>query len=247
MHSVSKEQLLGEFNFQDKAEFKGRLEEIVNDIFDSLRFTTVRNNLVEGTSTLDEWKHRSIDEIETDWAWLEIDRSRLQNALERYLDLNSIRSKNMDWLFIDVLTYAEYIATIDVVRRQLLDSEKFIKQKGGATGKSHNFDVGKMLKRWWHWPLNIIILSLSFVFFPIGPLVFSAYIAWRIFRKNKRIEKINGIFESMLQTYQSINTASLGWQSFQNSLNLSKERGAIWDSSVFNLVERRINQNRLLN
>lgn len=247
MHSVSRESLLNEFNFAENANDKatGTQEEIhgiVNDVFDSLRWTSVQENVVQGVSALNEWKHRSLNEIEADWSRLEINRRTLQSALDRYLDLGSIRSKNLDWLFINVLTYAEYIATLDEIRRSLLGIEEFIKHKCNAAPRAHSINIAPLLNRWWHWPLAITLFSLSFFLAPFGPIAFAAYIAWAVYKRSKLIKKINRTLESMLQTYQSINTASLGWQNVQKSLDASKEKGAVWDASVFSLVESRINQ-----
>ena len=43
---------------------------IVNDVFDSLQWTSVSGSIVQNVAALDEWRHRSLSDIEKDWAYL---------------------------------------------------------------------------------------------------------------------------------------------------------------------------------
>lgn len=247
MHCVKRDSLIKELesiiDISDEDEFpqkKSLIVDLVNQIFDSLHWTEVKENEALNVKILDEWKSRSINEIEFDWMYLEIDRKSIQGALEKHLEKEWLINKDMDWLFVNLLTYSEYIATIDEIRRNLLDFEEFLKMKSSSSIRNHSYNVAVLMKKWWHWPAALGIFSISFLVFPWEPLICGIYIAWIFHNKTKAYKKINAVFESMLQTYLALNTASLGWNNVHSLLTESQKRGAVWDSSVFALVEARL-------
>ncbi|OGB32493.1 MAG: hypothetical protein A3F78_20795 [Burkholderiales bacterium RIFCSPLOWO2_12_FULL_61_40] len=212
---------------------------IVNDVFDSLQWTSVSGSIVQNVAALDEWRHRSLSDIEKDWAYLEFDRNKILVALSRYLDQEHFKSKRLDWLFLNVLVYAEYIATIDEVRRRLLGVDAFVMMKIRPIDQ-HTYDVHPLLKKWWHWPLALAAVAISFTLHPVATLLPIGAITAGIYKRNKAVGKINLTLHSMLTTYLSLNTFDLGWGNVKETLKESKNAGAIFDSSVFSLVERRI-------
>jgi hypothetical protein len=86
--------------------------EVASQVFDSLRWTKVREGIVRDVSCLDSWEHRTPQDIEADLAYLEINRPDILSALSRYLADASLQTKELDWLFLNILTYAEYTATV---------------------------------------------------------------------------------------------------------------------------------------
>jgi hypothetical protein len=234
MLSVSKSEILA----KAPEDSFSLVEDIVEQLFDSLMWTSVSEGIVEKVSPLNTWKHRTLADIEADFAYLEINRQAALSSLSKYLANESIATKELDWLFLNVLTYAEYIGTVSEIRRKMLGVEEYVKRLS-APKPEHSTDISLFAKKAWHLPLAISIVSISWFIHPAMPVLVTIYMVYANHKKKKGFEKINKILASMLSAYSSFNTVDLSWKNVGEMLEKSRDAGAIWDGSIFALVERR--------
>ncbi len=201
-------------------------------------WTWVVEGTVEKISPLLQWKHRQPAEIESDLAYLEINRSELLSALSEYLDNSSLRTKMADWLFLNVLTYSEYIATVIEVRKHSMGTERYIKSLFPPKN-NHSTDIADFTSRPWHLPATLAMVITAWAIHPLIGVGVTSYAIFKTYRQKQLRVKINAIFASMLQTYSSFNTLDLSWPQVTSSLERSRALGVIWDSSLYALAELR--------
>jgi len=214
------------------------LTNIVEQVFDSLMWTNVSGGIVEDISPLESWKHRSTTEIEADLAYLEIDRQAILSAFSEYLANESIATKQADWLFLNVLSYAEYIATVAEIRRKILGVENYVKSLFPPKSE-HCTDISELTKHKWYFPLALSVVVISWFIHPAVSTALAIYILYVNHKKRKAAEEVNYLLSNMLSTYSSFNTVDLSWENVTETLKKSRDKGAIWDSSLFALAERR--------
>ena len=198
----------------------------------------VSGGLVQNFSSPDQWRHRNMQDIETDLAYLEIHRSTILDALSDYLTDSSLQTPEIDWLFLNLLTYAEYIATVAEVRKKLLGVDGYVKSLHPPK-VDHAPSISDLASRPWHPFFASVTAALFFFIHPaisVGVGVVAFY--WQM-RRKKGVDKINGILSKMLQTYSSFNTVDLSWSHVSRTLEDSRKFGVIWDASLFKLAEAR--------
>lgn len=213
--------------------------EISDQVFDSLQWTRVNGGIVQDISWLDDWMHRTPQDIEADLAYLEINRAEVLSALSKYLSDATLRTQELDWLFLNVLTYAEYIATMREFRKSFLGIEGYIKCVHPKA--EHTSNISDMAARRWHTVAAAGITTISAFVHPLLAVgIGSASIYWHIMRK-RGIAQVNSVLEAMLRTYLSFNTLDLSWSHVSATLDESRRAGALWDASLFRLAEMRKN------
>jgi len=213
-------------------------EHFFQRVFDSLMWTRVIDGKVQDVSAVKQWKHREPAEVESDLAYLEINRNALLSALSHYLSNPRIASKYADWLFLNILSYAEYIATVSETRKTLMGIERYVESLFPPK-TVHTWDVSVYAKRSWHLPVALASIAVSCAIHALAGVAVTAYILFGAYRRKKAYERVNATFESMFKAYLSFNTTDLSWAHVANTLKRSSEAGAIWDASLYALAEQR--------
>lgn len=212
--------------------------QVASQVFDSLRWAKVREGIVQDVSCLDSWKHRTPQDVEADLAYLEINRPDILSALSRYLADASLQTKELDWLFLNILTYAEYTATVSEIRKKLLGIDGYVKSLHPPRAE-HQPSVSDIAARPWHHAAAAIIAALSALVHPLLVVAFGAGAIYSYLHRKKVARKINSVLASMLRTYASFNTVDLSWSHVAAELEESRKSGAVWDASLFRLAEVR--------
>lgn len=214
-------------------------ESFFERVFDSLMWTRVTGGVVEEVSPLQQWRHRQLSDIESDIAYLEINRQELLSTFSEYLSNPALTSKQADWLFLNALTYAEYIATVSDIRKKVMGIEQYVRSLFPPRSE-HLIDNFSSAKRPWHLPMFVIVVAVSWAIHPFAGIAVTAFVFLNVYRQKKARGKINSIVLNMLQTYMSFNTVDVSWGQVIHTLERSRDAGAIWNSSLYALAERRI-------
>ena len=241
MQSVSAKDILNGV----REDQRSQVEHILDEVFGSLRWAKVSGGQVEEITHLESWKHRSASEIEADLAYLEINRASVLSALSEYLSNDSIASAQLDWLFLNLLTYAEYNATLSEVRKSLMGIDRYIKSLLPPK-TTHITDISVFTKRLWHIPVSLTFVGIAWLVHPALGAIVVAYLLYIMYKKRKVVEKLNATLMGMLQTYLSFNTTDVSWSQVASMLEKSRDSGAIWDASIFALIEKRKASNKVL-
>lgn len=234
MQSVALQDLL-QFAREDQQD---QAQRIFERVFDSLMWTRVVEGKVEDISPLKQWTHRQPVEVESDLAYLEINRHEILLALSEYLENPDLASKKADWLFLNVLTYAEYVSTVSEIRKKLMGIDRYIKSLFPPK-KEHLTDITAFVHRPWHIPAFIAFVAIGWAIHPVAGALITGYGMFTSYRQRKARAQVNAIMASMLQTYLSFNTTDLSWRQVTTRLEQSRASGAIWDGSLFALAEQR--------
>ncbi len=213
-------------------------QQVVDRIFDSMRQTTVHQGIVQDIASPDEWRHRTTQDIEADLAYLEIHRPGILSALSEYLADDSLRAREIDWLFLNVLTYAEYVATVSETRKRLLGLDEYVKSLHPPSS-DHVPSVSKIAKRPWQTFFALAATLLSLLIHPALAAGIGVICAYGYFKRKRTIDKFDTLLSVMLQTYASFNTVDLSWLHVSRALEDSRRAGVVWDASLFKLAEVR--------
>lgn len=204
----------------------------------ALLWTHIVNNKVERIASLDQWRHRQLPDIESDLAYLEINRQELLLALSEYLSKPELSSKQADWLFLNVLVYAEYVATVSEIRKKLMGLDRYVKSLFPPRYE-HITDVSIFAKRAWHFPAALLLVLVGWMAHPIAGFGATGYVLFSIYRRREASRQVNELLSDMLRTYFSFNTLDLSWVQVTHMLESSRDAGAVWDSSLYALAESR--------
>ncbi len=139
---------------------------IVVDIFDNI---FVENSSSKVPEPVTHWRHRTPQDIETDWREMSFGREEIRSAAERYADSPWLQSRLLDWLILNVLTYAEFQATLEVVRARTMPATRYLASKAGST-------KGTLASALWRgaifilkWGIWFLAFAVSFEAAPFGP------------------------------------------------------------------------------
>jgi hypothetical protein len=221
-------------------------EEVVEDFFAYITWTKIADGVIQSNDSVTEWHHRQLYEFENDWKYLGLDRECLRGAAERYLDRPWMQSGKLDWLVLDVLTYAEYQAFVDEVRSKTLSMEDYVALRVG-TKKSFGSKFRDSLAA----PLEIgvwlvVICLLLWVWPPLAG-AYAVYSCWSLWkssaakkRRNAAKKTIDAVAQSISSTYCTFSTVSQSWSIVWDQLLKSRQDGVVWDGVVFRLVEERM-------
>lgn len=234
MQSVTLQNLLqsARVDQQDQA------QRIFERVFDSLMWTRVVEGKVEDTLPLKQWTHRQPVDVESDLAYLEINRPEILLVLSEYLENPDLASKKADWLFLNVLTYSEYVSTVSETRKKLMGVERYVESLFPPKTE-HITDISAFAHRPWHIPVFIAVVAIGWALHPAAGALIAGYGLFSSYRQRKARARVNATMASMLQTYLSFNTTDLSWRQVTTRLEQSRASGAIWDGSLFALAEQR--------
>ena len=213
-------------------------QRVADQVFDAMRWTQVSSGVIQDVSSPDQWRHRGSEDVEADLAYLEIHRPAILAALSEYLANPSLRTRELDWLFLNLLTYAEYIATVTEIRKKLLGMDKFAKSLHPPRSE-HVPSISELASRPWRTTFCAAATGLSFLIHPIVAIgVGAASVYWYMTRR-QGTEQVNSVLSAMFRTYAAFNTVDLSWSHVARSLEDSRRDGAVWDASLFRLAEVR--------
>jgi len=167
-------------------------------------------------------------------------REEMINAAERYMEMPWIHCRELDWLILNMLVYAELQATLDSFRVNSMFLFSYVSKKAGDTKFNILMTILKsvaFLVKWSIW-LAIIFVSVEISSFATGILA-AITVFWQ-WKKWKVRQKINNVMSEMIRTYSSLSTISQSWLVVWEQLKKSRDVGAVWDGIVYRLVEERL-------
>lgn len=209
-------------------ELVGEATAIVDDFFESLTWQRVENGVIKSRDSLRVWRHRTVSDEEDDWRHMGFARAELQNAAERYLDRPWLHCREIDWLVVDVLVYAEYQATLDFLRVRTTPLTRYLAKKLGTTSSSAWSIIWRVLVtsvKWAVWCGLAVVAAL--VASPAGPIALVTVTAlWLVWKWRSR-NRLNALLAAMLRAYAHLSTVSQGWQVVWQELNSSRKQGAV--------------------
>ena len=214
--------------------------EIVEDIFGAITWERVENGVIKSRDAIVIWRHRTINDQKDDWRYMGFARSELQNAAERYLGKPWLHCREIDWLIVNVLVYAEYQATLDFVRARMMPLSRYITGKIGSGAAVAWSLLWRCVVTGLKWLIWLGIFVLSFELSPIAPIALGILTVWWQWRNWKARKKFERVLSSMTKTYASLSTISQSWRVVWDELQKSREAGAVWDGIVYRLVEDRM-------
>lgn len=234
LQTVSIEDLVGAAPADRQASARAVFERA----FDSLLWTEVVAGKVVNVSPLAHWRHRSAEHVESDLAYLAIDRDGMLAAFASYLADPALRSQHADWFFLNVLVYAEVVGTVGAVRKRVMGVERYVKSLYPPS-EAYVSDVGALASRRWHVPAAVVSIVAGFAVHPLAAAAVAAGLLLAARRRRRAYDEVNATLSAMLQTYLSFNTTDLSWPHVTATLARSQSAGAIWDASLYALAERR--------
>jgi len=211
---------------------------LVDRVLDSLRRMNVQAGVIQDYSTPDEWRHRTPQDVESDLAYLEIHRPEILAALSDYLADSSLQTREIDWLFLNLLTYSEYVATVAEVRKKLLGIDAYVKSLHPPKVE-HTPSISHVAARPWQYGAFAVATVASFLIHPALAVAAGALFVYWHLQRRKGIAKIDSLLSAMLTTYASFNTVDVSWSHVSRALEQSRLEGAVWDASLFKLAALR--------
>ncbi|ADE16921.1 conserved hypothetical protein [Nitrosococcus halophilus Nc 4] len=222
-----------------KEQLQTEAQAIIADIFRSIHWRNTENDPEVPQKPLTAWHHRTMSDRETDWRYLNFDKEELQQAAERYLQAPWLHFPELDWLLLNTLVYGDYLTTLDTVRARTMPFSRYESKKSGKTSF-------RMLAEVWRGALLILKITAWFIIFaavspasPIGPLIWIGITGWWLWRKWAIRRKNNTLLNSMFSAYGMLNITEKNWPKIHENLERSQELGAIWNPTIYPLVEER--------
>lgn len=215
--------------------------EVITDVFKEYIFFKDLSSSSD-LEAIDEWKHHSRNSLCKNLKTLNFHRDDVKNALSFYIENKWMWSDSLDWLFVDVLLYAEIIATINEISMKLLG------------GKNHGYDKFMDYKKdlssflipafeppanWWISSLFLVaVLTGVFWQWEVGFLLV-VYACYLEFVRKRELKKVQEILEKILQTYAIVETSKFSWILLWDTLVDNQKTGIVWDMEIYRLAEIR--------
>ncbi|BAV96203.1 hypothetical protein [Lysobacter enzymogenes] len=160
----------------------------------------------------------------------DFDRTLLRQQTELYINYyKSMQSPQIDWLLANLMICAEVVATAKAWKHQSW------LQHGRIRWRRVAFSAILFFINWGLW-LGLALVINSF----LGTTVFLAWVgativycfnAWRVRRRNALL------LADMAAVYEATRSATLSWSVIWDVLSKTRDKGAVWDSELYRLVE----------
>lgn len=143
-----------------------------------------------------------------------------------------MQSNKMDWLILNVLTYAEYQAFVDQVRSRTMRLEDYVllRTSGKKKAPFDYFEIGVALG---------LLCGLTWLWPPLG-VAYALYFCWQKWKHRIARRKIEALQNTKSLTYGTFSTVSQSWQLVWDELLKGREQGIVWDGIVYRLAEDRM-------
>jgi hypothetical protein len=214
--------------------------DIVDDIFMSITWEKVEGDVIKSFDPVTSWCHRGASDMESDWRYMHFSRADLQNAAERYIQRPWLHCRELDWLIVDSLTYAECQATLDFFRFRIMPLSSYISKKAGSIKWQISSGLWRSIVFLVRWLLWLCVLAVTFQFAPVAAVVWIGITVLWQWRKWRAQKKLDDLMAAMIATYATLSTVSQSWQVVWDELKKSRDAGAVWDGIVYRLVEERM-------
>lgn len=189
-----------------------------------------------GYVTINTWCHVNTNTIDNTWMTYGISRNQLIESAEQYLyDKNKwAQNENSDWVFVDLLMFAEYVGIISEIYRYRFNTTEY-----------HNLykrnkvipDNIKIKEQFSGWLWLLVFISFIFIYLPVTIIIFTVFLIKKIIN----FVIVKKLIESSIDTeiaYNSILTRD--WKVVWDDLNHSRRKGVIWDDQVFEIVRKNL-------
>jgi hypothetical protein len=191
-------------------------------------FASIKRN----DESLGAWRHFDPFRERESLFSIEYDRSDLRSGAANYIEkLKAIHCRELDWLVVDVLMYAEISAfALTLNPLQSLDATP---RRWFLTLR---FTWG-LLK--WLALAALILLAISFELPLLAWGMATIGLVWQGLKWRQKF-RMNTMLRSMFVAYAAAASSSLSWTILWELLGKSRELGAYWDPEVYRLVELRL-------
>ena len=199
-------------------------------------FNSIYEQNPDGYLNLKVWRHVDTSEIINNWMKYGVARDELIESAIQYLDDENkwAHSKELDWLYVDLLMFAEYIGTISETYKYRFNTIKYYElyKSNKNIPNSIKFKE-RLLGLLW----LTVFIGFLFFYYPLAIVIATVF----LIRLAIRIYFINELTKAYVNAgiaYDSILTGD--WKIVWEDLNHSRRKGVIWDKSVFEIVQRNI-------
>jgi hypothetical protein len=225
---------------------------VIDEIFGSLTYSNKTDD-VSDYGYLDVWTHRDSTKLKGDFQFMGIDRGRIQESVKIYLDSSWMHNHKTDWLIVNVLNYAEYLATDDIFKQKSQSINEYIEKKYNYLPEHKYAHITRKIKKglgflvsWLIWGYLVFFLHESPYSFPVVSYAFIALTIYYQIEQRKRnrilLTKMNVILDELKSTYDNCSNLNISWSLVWDSMIKSKDKMVVWDNLVFALVESRQKQ-----
>lgn len=212
--------------------------EILDLIFNSIVRQVVDNKVVQDYEYFDSWKHRTDDLVEEDMGQLQIDRQQLLNALSLYLEKDYLNNKALNWVFLNILTYAEYLATQIEIRKKILGLDKFLVSIYPPKSE-HVVGISPLKKiSFFNGLLILIAILIGFSIHLFLGTIFLAYFVMNRFLAYKNLKKVDEFLFKMYRTYNFVKSHDLNWHFVEEVYKDNFKDNILWDTQIYSLIEK---------
>ena len=223
---------------------------VVDELFDSI-YISGKSGKNSDKEYLSIWQHRTLNYFEDDWRRMMIDRGRIQEATKEYLNNDWMSQHEIDWLIVNQLNYAEYIATFEsfTMKRHSIKNFMLLKHNyiTGEKFSKHKYILKKIatfVLLWSVWFFILISINDGHYSMPVESYIFIAatffYQVFNIHRKRMLNKKMNTIMDSLYTTYECCANLNRRGKLRWESMIKSKNNGVGWDNLVYALVEKKM-------
>ena len=217
-------------------------EEMVNNLFDSIASTRTDGEAAQNKVALSSWHHRSLYDASKEGWSIEIHEFMLNEALEYYLESDWLWCKELDWLFLELKFYGEYLENYKVFdvnfngifgsMVRMLNPSRSIKIPLGALG------LLWAITKWLVWLVITVVVFSVHTALGVVWLGLTGYVLWPKYRLRSRAVKI---LQTSLQIYNSVNTSAVSWTNIDRLLSEAQSKyGVAFDSRLMSLVDKRL-------
>lgn len=199
-------------------------------------FSSLYNQKQEGSINLNTWHHIDTSTINNTWMTYGIARDELIDTTIQYLDEDNkwAQNQDLDWMLIDLLMFAEYIAIINEAYKYRFNTAEYHRL---YKSNEHIPDNIKLKERFSGWLWLLMFISFLFIYIPVAVIIGIIFLI-RLGINFFIIKELTKASSNAGIAYDSLITGD--WQVVWDDLNYSRTKGIVWDKQVFELVQKNL-------
>ena len=189
-----------------------------------------------GYVTISTWCHVNTNSIDNTWMTYGISRNQLIESAEQYLhdDNKWAQNETSDWLFVDLLMFAEYVGIISEIYRYRFNTTEYYNLYKINKVIPNNI---KLREKFSGWLWLLIFISFIFIYLPVAIIIFIVFLIKKIIYFMIIKKLTNSSIDAEI-AYNSILTRD--WKVVWDDLNHSRRKGVIWDNQIFEIVRKNL-------
>lgn len=196
-------------------------------------FNSIYEQKSDGYKNLKVWHHVDTSKINYNWMKYGIARDELIDSATRYLDIENkwAQSKELDWVLIDLLMFAEYVATVSEAQKYKFNGSEYYKYNENIP------DNLRLKKRFSRWLWFVAFIGSLIFYYPVAIVIGIAFFI-RFTIRFLILKKLTEAYHCAGIAYDSILTGD--WEVVWEDLNYSRRKGVVWDKQIFEIVKKNL-------